>query len=157
MKKPWNIPSQPVYSLVTQFNQIHNYNICTYVISISMKPKLYAVAIYHNSKTLINAYQTDYAVLQMLSAEQFQLVRVLGKKTGTNYNKENYLSKKKLLEPWNNFQIIAGACSSILLKKISKQPTGDHDLFVYEAIQHKTVSDNYLSTGLLLNKKIIRA
>jgi hypothetical protein len=39
MQQPWNIPNLSVYSLVSSLNEKSNFNICTYVSAISMKPK----------------------------------------------------------------------------------------------------------------------
>ena len=45
MKRPWNIISPPVYSLVTYDEEGKvNMNICTYVSAVSMKPKMYSIA-----------------------------------------------------------------------------------------------------------------
>ncbi len=156
MQKPWNIPNFPVYSLVTENNGVHNYNICTYVTAISMKPKLFAIAVFENTKTLINTTSHEFAVLQLLNIEQHNLVRILGKKSGKQVNKEALLQKRKLLESWNDFKVIKNTCSHVLLKKLSSQKTGDHHLFIYEAIKQKSYATNYLSIEKLKEKKLIR-
>ena len=52
MKRPWNIISPPVYSLVTYDEEGKvNMNICTYVSAVSMKPKIYSIAIDYTTKT----------------------------------------------------------------------------------------------------------
>ena len=55
MKRPWNIISPPVYSLVTydEHGKV-NMNICTYVSAVSMKPKMYSIAIDYTTKTYKN-------------------------------------------------------------------------------------------------------
>ena len=97
MKRPWNLINLPVYSLASGFHAEPNYNICTYVSAVSMSPKLYAVAVYHNTQTLSNVEVSEYVVLQLLSAEDFKLVNVLGKKSGMNYSKYSYLKKRDKL------------------------------------------------------------
>ena len=52
MKRPWNIVDHAVYSLVSYDNENNiNMNICTYVSAISMKPKVFMIAIYYGTKT----------------------------------------------------------------------------------------------------------
>ena len=47
MRRPWNIINLPIYSLQTvDSNGKLNMNICTYVSVVSMKPKIYSIAIY---------------------------------------------------------------------------------------------------------------
>ena len=156
MRKPWNIPNLPVYSLATYQNNRLNMNICTYVSAISMNPKLYAVAVYENTQTLENIEKSEYAVLQLLHESHFQLVKKLGQTSGKKYNKEQYLKKKELLDQWNNYTILKDLSAVVLLKKISKQLTGDHYLYIFEAIKHKSFNTNYLMINELRNRKIIR-
>ena len=52
MKRPWNIIDLPVYSLLSNdMNGNINMNICTYVSAVSMKPKIYSIAIDFKTKT----------------------------------------------------------------------------------------------------------
>ena len=45
MKRPWNIINPPIYSLVTYDETDNlNMNICSYVSAVSLKPKLYSIA-----------------------------------------------------------------------------------------------------------------
>jgi flavin reductase (DIM6/NTAB) family NADH-FMN oxidoreductase RutF len=155
MKRPWNIPDMPVYSLATYKNML-NMNICTYVTAISMKPKLYGIAIYNNTKTLENVEQSDYAVLQLLHPSQYALVNFLGKKSGKNYDKQAYLSKKDLLQLWNDYEILKNISACLLLKKISFQQTGDHVLYVWEVEKYVSFHSEVLTRSILSEKKIIR-
>ena len=55
MKRPWNIVDHAVYSLVSYDNENNiNMNICTYVCAISIKPKVFMIAIYYGTKTYDN-------------------------------------------------------------------------------------------------------
>ena len=55
MKRPWNIIDLPIYSLQTTDKKGNiNMNICTYVSAISIKPKMYSIAIDYNTKTFEN-------------------------------------------------------------------------------------------------------
>ncbi len=156
MKKPWNLISEAVYSLATITDGITNMNICTYVTPISMHPKLYAIAVYHNSKTLQNIQQSDFAILQILEKDQAKIVNVLGKKSGLKYDKSAYLHKKKLVSSWNQMDVLHDCVAYIYLKKISCTTTGDHDLYLFEVITYKqNKSNNVLTTKDLSDLKII--
>ncbi|MFN6037925.1 MAG: flavin reductase [Bacteroidota bacterium] len=156
MKMPWNIPDLPVYSLATYSGESVNMNICTYVSSISMRPKLYSVAVYFNTKTLENISCSEYAVLQLLGEEHYNLIKKLGQTSGLIYPKENYLTKKKLLTEWQGYKVLKDISAAVLLKKMWNKSTGDHELFVFEAVKHKSFTKGYLSLNQLRDKKIIR-
>ncbi len=156
MQKPWNIPNIPVYSLATYADGRSNMNICTYVIPISMKPKLYAVAVYYNTKTFHNLLSSEFAVLQLLHSDHDKLVKKLGQNSGLQYDKEKYLSKKNLLTNWEGYTALQNTSACILLKKCWSKPSGDHELIVFEAIKHKSFHNDYLSIQQLRDKKIIR-
>ena len=95
MKKIWNRPNQSVWSLATvDTKNIGNMNICTYVSSVSMKPKLIMVAMYHDTKTYENVKKTKKAVLQLLSEELAPVTRVCGHLSGNTTNKIQRLSKR---------------------------------------------------------------
>jgi len=156
MKRPWNIPDMPVYSLATYNHHVLNMNICTYVTAISMKPKLYGIAVYNDTQTLKNVQESEYAILQLLHPSQYALVNVLGKKSGKNYHKHAYLTKKGLLQSWNGYEILKNITACLLLKKISFQQTGDHVLYIWEVEKFASFSTEALTTSLLSEKKIIR-
>lgn len=157
MKRPWNIIDSPVYSLATYFEGKVNMNICTYVSAISMEPKIYAIAIYKETKTLENMFQTGRAILQFLHPVQFNLVRNLGQRSGLTFNKQQYLEKNNLLESWNGFQVLKNTSARILLEKIDFKQTGDHVLFTFRAEKYKTYHPEVLTSEILRIKKIIRA
>ncbi len=155
MKRPWNIIDSPVYSLATYDDTSVNMNICTYVTAVSMQPKLYAIAVYKGTKTLSNLKSASKAILQILHPKQISLVKLLGKKSGFKFHKEIYLEKKDLLQIWNNCKVLHGCSALMLLKKISSEVTGDHELFIFEAIRYKTYSENVLQFQQLVEQKII--
>jgi len=157
MRKPWNLPNLPVYSLATIHNGQVNMNICTYVTAISMTPKLYAIAVYQDTKTLKNLAQSENAVLQLLHKSHFSVVKKLGQTSGMNYNKEQYLYKKDLLTKWNNHTVLKNIAAAIHLKEVNRQITGDHCLFVFEAMEYKSFHTDYLTVEELRKRKIIRA
>lgn len=157
MRRPWNIPDSPVYSLVTQVQGKQNMNICTYAVPISMKPKIYAVAIYNATKTLENMQNSETAVLQLLHRDQFSLVQLLGKKSGFQVEKCEILKRRKLLEFWQGFEVLKHVSALIRLRKINHQQTGDHVLFTFEAIGYESFNEQPLTQNILRDKRIIRA
>lgn len=157
MRRPWNLIDSPVYSLATYAGGQVNMNICTYVTAISMEPKIYAIAIYKNTKTLENMQNTEHAVLQFLHPEQFKLVKNLGQRSGVNFNKHRYLSKNNLVENWNGYDVLKNTAARILLQKIDFKETGDHLLFTFKAEKYKSYHPEVLTSEILRIKKIIRA
>lgn len=157
MRRPWNLIDPPVYSLATYCDGQVNMNICTYVTAISMEPKIYAIAVYKNTKTLENMYNSEQAVLQFLHPEQFKLVKNLGQRSGLNFNKQAYLKKNNLLESWNDYEVLKNTSARILLQKIEFKETGDHILFTFKAEKYKSYHPEVLTSETLRIKKIIRA
>lgn len=157
MKRPWNIPNLPVYSVATyDENDEVNMNIATYVSAVSMQPKKIAVAIYKGTKSFENMLKNEEVVLQLLHASQFNLVKKLGQTSGFELNKFNYLNKKDLLEIWLKKPVLKNVSSRLLMKKMSYQETGDHWLYVFDVVKTKTFNQDYLDTFTLSEKKIIR-
>lgn len=143
MRRPWNIPDVPVYSLATYDGGRVNMNICTYVTPISMKPKQYAVAVYKNTRTLDNLLAGSGAVLQLLHRSQANLVPGLGKRSGRSVDKQTFLKRKKVLSEWNGHQVLTGAMAWIELKRIGHVDSGgDHLLYYFEAVRYKTNREN---------------
>lgn len=168
MKRPWNLIDAPVYSLSTQFEGQTNMNICTYVTAVSMKPKRYMVAVYNNTKTLLNIQNNDSFVLQLLSEMQFSVVRNFGQKSGLNWNKHGFIQRKQTIKMqphenpystvvWNGFQVLSNAVSVILLKPIHSHLAGDHVMFLCDVIDFQNFNQSsVLMLNILRDKKIIR-
>jgi flavin reductase (DIM6/NTAB) family NADH-FMN oxidoreductase RutF len=156
MKKPWNLPDLPVYSLATQSALGFNMNICTYVTAVSMKPKRFAVAVYHNTRTLENCLASDTVVLQLLCADQTDVVRLLGKKSALRVDKQAPLVRKQRVMSWAGFTVLREAAAWIKLRKISHQDAGDHVLFLYDVETYKVNRDeDLMRLRHLRDKKII--
>jgi len=66
-------------------------NIVTFATPVSVQPKLWAVSLYHGTKTKDTFLQCKQGVLQLLSQDHKHLVPVLGKHTGydTSYSKQD--------------------------------------------------------------------
>jgi flavin reductase (DIM6/NTAB) family NADH-FMN oxidoreductase RutF len=155
LKKPWNIPNLPVYSLATYSEKL-NMNICTYVSAVSMKPKIYAIGVYENTKTLESIEKTNFAVLQLLSASQYKLVNYLGKKSGLMADKEKCLKSRNLITNWENYEVLKDVSALVLLQKTDKIQTGDHTLFVFNTLKYRSYHSDILTTSILSEQKIIR-
>ena len=156
MRRPWNIANPSVYALTTMNEGEVNLNICTYVMAISRKPKMYAISIEKGSKTLENIDKNKECVLQLLHHSQYHLIRPLGKKTGYNFDKKGYLEKKKLLTEWNGQCVLKKCCAYILIEIQNNMETGDHFLFTGKAIKYKTLNEsNILTFQDLIDRKII--
>ena len=156
MRRPWNLPDVPVYSLATYDGQHLNMNICTYVSAVSMKPKRYVVAVYHGTKTLANVKASNSVVLQLLGKQHLSLVNALGKKSGSTFNKAAYLEKKKMLERWKRYSVLTDCAAVVELKKRSGTVVGDHTLFLFDAINFKTNHKNILTLDDLRAKGLVR-
>jgi len=156
MKKPWNLPDLPVYSLATAGENGFNMNICTYVSAVSMQPKRFMVAVYHGTRSLENMYASEQAVLQLLTTPQVGLVRTLGKKSALRFDKQTWLRKKNVLTEWQSFTVLRDAAAWMLLQKLWHQDAGDHVIFLFDVIKHKVNNpDNIMTLHTLRQHKII--
>ena len=158
MKRPWNIIDLPIYSLQTTDKKGNiNMNICTYVSAISIKPKMYSIAIDYNTKTFENLEDSSEAILQILSFDNMNLVKNLGKKSGYKLNKNNFLVNNDLLNNWKGVEVLKNISACLKLKKISSvSHQGDHAIYFFDVITYKTFSDNNILTFQdLVNNKII--
>ena len=157
MRRPWNIINLPIYSLQTVDKDGKlNMNICTYVSVVSMKPKIYSVAVYYGTKTFENLENSDYVVLQILSKKNISLVRTLGKKSGLKINKDKYLRKQNLLK-WKEYEVLDNSCALIELKKSDCiKNHGDHAIYLFDLVSSKTIKEtNILTFQDLVEQKII--
>ena len=154
-KRPWNLPNLPVYSLQTiSKDGVLNFNICTYVSSVSMKPKRFMVAVYKGTKTLENLENGSKANLILLSKENINLVRTFGKKSGKDIDKFSKI--KDTTVDFQNMPVFTTAVAVIKLKPLQTLDAGDHIIYLFDLEKYKTLSQSpvlYLSD--LRDKKII--
>ncbi|WP_436515394.1 flavin reductase [Ekhidna sp. To15] len=157
LKRPWNIVDVPVYSLATYDGDRVNMNICTYVTAVSMKPKIFMIAVYYGTRTLDLLENSNVAVLQILHQNHSPLVRPLGKKSGNSFDKGEFLASKNLLTQWNGKQVLKDACGYLQFEKIDRKNIGgDHELFWFEVKKSKTISEhNVLMFQNLVKEGII--
>ena len=161
MQRPWNRVNLPVYSISSKdANGNCNMHIITYAQAVSMQPKQFICAIYLGTKTLELLENNPHFVLQILSAEQYRLVDLLGKKSGNNINKIERLQKRNLLTEWNGFFILKDALAVMEMKAeaiVIKSNQPDHQLFLCDVIAYKNLNEGSpLTTQILGEKKIIR-
>ena len=149
MKRPWNLIDYQVYSLATYDHDKVNMNILTYATGVSMKPKKYVLGVYLNTKTLENLNKNEHAVLQILTTDHINLVRLLGKRSGMNTDKHQYLSKKDVLDSWKGNLVLSNCAGLIHLQKIESKTTGDHELVILDVKAYSS----FLTSAELLNTK----
>lgn len=155
-KKPWNRPNQPIYSICSKGDSGFNMNIVSYVTPVSMKPKRYMVAVYEGTKTLENIKQNPHVVLQLLSDDQYALVRLLGKQSGKKIDKMGKLEKQNKLQQWNSFPVLKDALAYVELKVMDVVPGGDHDCFICDVVAYRNQNDGEaLGLHTLSKHKII--
>jgi flavin reductase (DIM6/NTAB) family NADH-FMN oxidoreductase RutF len=132
-------------------------NICSYVTPVSMKPKRYIVAIYKNTKTLELTKQNPQFLLQILAENQYNLINLLGKKSGFQINKIDKI--KEPVEFYNDtFAYLSQSLAYIHLRVLNWLDTGDHWCALCAVVAHKNLNPGKpLSLELLKKKKIIRS
>ncbi len=159
MKRPWNIVNPAIYSLVTYDEKDNlNMNICSYVSAVSLKPKIYSIAVDYSTKTYENLKLNSFVVLQLLSKSHLKIIRKLGKTSGYLFNKENYLRSKEILENWGEKTVLKETCALLELKKMNEiNIEGDHAMFTFSVSKYKTLSERGILTfkDLIYNKIIL--
>ena len=131
-------------------------NIITYASAVSMTPKRFICAVYKNTKTLENVRLNRTFVLQILSDNQYALVRLLGKQSGNKINKIEKLTKRNLLSEWKGFNILNDALAVMEMNIINEIDGGDHVCFLCDVVSYKNLNDgNELTLNILSEKKII--
>ena len=158
MKRPWNRPNYPVWSLSTideagKFNM----NICTYVTTISMQPKQFCIAVYHGTKTYENIKNSKTAILQLLGEHQSGVVRNLGKTSGHDKDKVATVNKKHPIITTQGLAVMSDSLSYCIVTFDDMITTGgDHDLIIGTVVSYKNLHEGeVLTTQKLSELKII--
>jgi len=161
MKRPWNLPDLPVYSIASIGDAGLNMNICTYVTAISMSPKKYIVGVYEGTKTLENIRRHPKVILQLLGAEQYRLVRLLGQKSGNSVNKLQKLADNistSVHHETRQLYFLKDAVSIMYGTATDCIDAGDHFAYLIEIDSFKNLHESPLLTTCILREKgIIRA
>lgn len=156
MRKPWNRPELPVYSVASGGDDCPNMNICTYVSAVSMKPKRYMVAFYKGTRTLELVQKDPRFVLQLLHEEQYACVRLLGQQSGKTVQKLNRL--REPVSHYAGFSCMNRALAWIACEAIEWMDAGDHWMALCEVVSFKNLRGGaVLTTETLRQKGIIRA
>ncbi|MFN3666149.1 MAG: flavin reductase family protein [Sediminibacterium sp.] len=157
-KRPWNRIDLPVYAVSSSDGFEHyNMHIITYASQISMQPKRYFCGIYEGTKTLEYVQQNPVFILQLLSAKQYRLVELLGKKSGHDIDKIGRLAKRKLLTTWEGFPVLKDALAVVKLSVITQMNAGDHTGFLCDVTAWKNLNDGEpLTLNTLRTHKLIR-
>jgi len=158
MKRPWNRSNSNIYSLVT-FNDFNdfNMNICTYVSVVNMNPRQYIISIDYNTLTYSYlAKNVSKIILQSLSIKNIGLVKILGKKSGFNFDKKKYLKHNNLITRWKGTSVLEDTSFLVELKDQKKiYEMNDHCLFLFNVKSFKNFENDFLTLDHLINKKII--
>ena len=104
------------------------------------------VGVYENTKTLELLNNNPYYVLQILAADQYRLVDLLGKKSGNAIDKISRLEKRKLVTEWNGFKVLKNALAVMQLKTIDTIKGGDHKVFLCDVVAYKNLNDGIALT-----------
>jgi flavin reductase (DIM6/NTAB) family NADH-FMN oxidoreductase RutF len=161
MRKLWNRPDWPVWSLVTRDEAGKpNLNICTYVVPVSLKPKRMMVAVYHGTKTLANleVCPDQTVLLQLLTQSLAPVVRVCGQQSGHIIDKLPRLQKRFMTASDADLPYFCEAAGYMLLvPQTVFSVMGDHTLYTFVVTKHKNLSDKpILTTTMLRDQKYIR-
>lgn len=156
-KKPWNRVNLPVYSISSKCGEHSNMHIITYVTAISMQPKRFICGIYHGTQTLLNVETSGEFVLQLLSATQYRLVDLLGKKSGKTIDKTSQLQRRNELTTWNGYYVLKNCLAVMQLKVITRFDGGDHKGFLCDLLAYKNLNEGEtLTLDTLRKNKMIR-
>ncbi|GIV37805.1 MAG: hypothetical protein KatS3mg032_2184 [Cyclobacteriaceae bacterium] len=155
-KKPWNRVDQPVYSIASAWQGNANMNICTYAVPVSLKPKLYVVALYRNTFTLELVGKRGEFLLQLLERKQYRLVARLGKTSGRNTHKLSSINEP--VEWHHGLPYLSRALAFVHLKVVRCFDTGDHLSTVCRVLTFRNLNHGIpLTTRYLKLKNIIRS
>jgi flavin reductase (DIM6/NTAB) family NADH-FMN oxidoreductase RutF len=153
--KPWNRVDGPIYSLSTTAHGKANFNICSYVTPISMKPKRYIIGVYKGTKTLENLESNPSGVLNFMTDEMSNLVNLLGKKSGHKIDKIKKLGYRIKLTD-DGFYVLNGSMATVRLKFTTRMDGGDHWAWLAEVVSHENHNaDKPLTLSYLKRKRII--
>lgn len=154
MRKLWNRPDYPVWSLVTQDQAgTFNMNIVSYVTAVSMEPKVMLVAVYHGTKSRENLVVNGPVRLQLLTRGQASLVRLLGQQSGKNIPKLQRLEKRGLLSYFDEWPYLTDSAGYLDLVVTNVIPVGiDHDVALCTVRQHRNLADAPLLTTTYLKE-----
>ncbi len=159
MRKLWNRTTHPVWSLTTRSQSGQaNFNICTYVTSVSMEPKLMLIALYRGTKTLENIEESRHGLLQLLTEDLAPVVRVCGQLSGHQVDKFTRLKRRYAFGEQSGLPYLSAAAGYMELEFTELIETaGDHVLGLARVVTAKNLHDKpILTTTYLKDNKFTR-
>lgn len=154
MRKLWNRPASPVWSLSTVSESCKpNMNICTYVTAVSLQPKVMTVAVYHGTKTRENIVLGSRVLLQLLTEDLAPAVWVCGQQSGRTIDKISRLQKRYQLEECKGLFYFLTAAGYIELSITDiHEPGGDHTLVTGQVLFSRNLTDKPILTTTFLRE-----
>ncbi|MFM7485939.1 MAG: hypothetical protein ACKO13_03350, partial [Cytophagales bacterium] len=77
-------------------------------------------------------------------------------KSGLRYDKENYLTKKKLITLWHDKKVLNHCAGLMELEKLWAKDAGDHTMFLFDVKRFQSNHKSVLTLDDLRMKKLIR-
>ncbi len=126
----WSL-SCPTQSTGTSAATTTSMNLMTFCTPVSISPKLWALALYHDTLTKESFLQHGIGILQLLTPLQQELVSILGKQSGYEVDKQDACQKVGIIwQPVGSMHILPN-CATYLEVEVANQSTctveaGDH-------------------------------
>ncbi len=159
MRKLWNRVPLTMWSLSTiDEHGKGNMNICGYVTSVSMQPKIMLLAVYHHTKTQQNLKQQPRALLQLLTNDHVDIAHICGRQSGNATDKIAKISVHHPIAYHKGLPYLKD-CAGFMELEITdvREVGGDHLLATAEVIVSKNLVDRpILTSDYLKEKGIIR-
>jgi flavin reductase (DIM6/NTAB) family NADH-FMN oxidoreductase RutF len=153
--KPWNRIDAQVYTLATSADGKGNFNLCTYITPISMKPKRFIVGVYKGTRTLSNLEKNPVGVLQYMAADQWEHVKLLGKKSGNVIDKISALGDG-VEHIQGGLYKLKGILALVHLRFLERLDAGDHWAWVAHAESYENLREaEPLTFSELKRRKLI--
>ena len=131
--------SMPVWSLACpQSSTKTSMNIMTFCTPVSISPKLWAVALYHETLTKASFLEHGSGILQLLTPSQHPLVGILGKQSGYQIDKQEACKKVGICwERLSDLHVLPECAAYLELKVQSSMiEAGDHVVVICEVMKN---------------------
>lgn len=153
--KPWNRVDAQVYTLATSSGGKGNLNICTYVTPIAMKPKRFIIGVYKGTRTLENLEKNPVGILQYMAIDQWEHVKLLGKKTGNSVDKIKTLGTE-VEHIAGDLYRLKGVLALVHLRFLERIDAGDHWAWLANVDSYENVREaEPLTFSELKRRKLI--
>jgi flavin reductase (DIM6/NTAB) family NADH-FMN oxidoreductase RutF len=149
MRKLWDRTPLAMWSLSTVDAQGNgNMNICGYVTSISLQPRIMLLAVYHHTKTHQNIKHEPRALLQLLTSKHIDIVRTCGRQSGNSIDKIAKVAKKHPVAYHKGLPYFTD-CAGFMELDITdlREIGGDHLLATAEVVASQNLVDATILTN----------